>query len=164
METTMSDTAQDRKLSPEDRDVLQWPEACQSMNDMSGWGSVDCDTRDRFFADHRDRLAVFSTLTDPDGHYGRGVIYTEWGVKDGEKPWLRDYRWTGEPCTHYMPAANIAWPTARRALSGTCPLDACKTCIPCTHDRHGDCRQSITCPSTGEEFTCRCPNHAQEAQ
>lgn len=90
-----------------------WPEPCQSMNDMAGWESVDCVTRDRFLADHRDRLAPYSSLTDPDGQFGSGVVYTEWGVTCGERPWLRDYRWTTSGnCAHYMPAANIAWRAA----------------------------------------------------
>jgi hypothetical protein len=80
------------------------------MTDKSGWGQVDCATRDRFWLESQDRLVVFSSLTDPDGQYGPGVVYTEWGAKDGEKPWLRDYYYTGAPCTHYMPVANIAWP------------------------------------------------------
>lgn len=87
-----------------------WPEACQSMTDMTGWGQVTCTVRDSFWRDHQGRISVFSSLTDPDGQYGRGVIYTEWGVKGGEKPWLRDYRWTDGPCVHWMPKANIAWP------------------------------------------------------
>lgn len=94
--------------------VEDWPEACQPMTDMTGWAEVDCRTRDAFWhSGHKDRLAPFSSLTDPEGQYGPGVVYTEWGVKDGEKPWLRDYRWTGEPCRHYMPSANIAWRSDR---------------------------------------------------
>lgn len=78
------------------------------MHDLTGWRKVDCATRDDFLDKYRDRLSVFSSLTDPDGQYGRGVIYTEWGAKDGEKPWLRDYR-SNDGCVHYMPEANIAW-------------------------------------------------------
>lgn len=89
---------------------MTWPEACQGMRDMAGWGEVTCKVRDEFMRGWSDRLAVFSSLTDPDGHYGPGVIFTEWGVKGGEKPWLRDYRWTGRDCVHFIPKDNIAWP------------------------------------------------------
>lgn len=87
------------------------------MSNMAGWREVSCETRDRFMwgvgdeRGHAERLCVFSSLTDPDGTYGPPVIYTEWGVKDGEKPWLRDYRYPsdGDRCAHFMPEANIAW-------------------------------------------------------
>lgn len=90
--------------------VEPWPEACQSMDDLSGWGEVNCAQRETFFRQYGDRLKPYSALTDPDGQYGTPVVYTEWGAKEGEKPWLRDYRWIDGPCRHYMPAANIAWP------------------------------------------------------
>ena len=91
----------------------EWPEACQGMHDMTGWREVTCEVRDDFMRDHADRRSCFSGLTDPEGHYGPGVVFTEWGVKDGEKPWLRDYRWTATSCTHFMPRANIAWPSTK---------------------------------------------------
>ena len=33
-----------------------------------------------------DALAVFSTLTDPDGDYGWPQIYTAWGLRDSDVP------------------------------------------------------------------------------
>lgn len=82
------------------------------MTDMTGWSEVNCDQRETFFRNFGGRLRPFSSLTDPEGHYGTAVVYTEWGVKDGEKPWLRDYRWIDGECKHYMPTANIAWPAS----------------------------------------------------
>lgn len=39
-------------------------------------------------------LSVFSSLTDPDGRYGRPQIYTCWGRRDDDAPLvdIRDYK------------------------------------------------------------------------
>ncbi len=43
-------------------------------------------------------LSVFSTLTDPDGCYGRPQVYTAWGRDDDPHPLVdvRDYKEDGE--------------------------------------------------------------------
>jgi hypothetical protein len=105
--------------TPTDTTAEAWPEAGASMVNLTGWGEVDCATRDRFFAEWGDRLSPFSSLTDQDGQYGTPVIYTEWGVQDGEKPWLRDYRYPERGCVHYMPKANISGAIIHASESGT---------------------------------------------
>lgn len=88
-----------------------WPEPCQSMDDMTGWGEVTCETRERFFSQYGALLKPYSSLTDPDGQYGEPTIYTEWGSKRRDTPWLRDYRYPrDERCAHFMPKAQIGWP------------------------------------------------------
>jgi len=41
-----------------------------------------------------DALTVFSSLTDPEGVYGRPQVYTAWGRRDDDTPLadIRDYR------------------------------------------------------------------------
>jgi hypothetical protein len=82
------------------------PLAAQSMDDLSGWTRTTCETADLLRT--CPQLTVFSGLTDPDGTRGPAVVYTEWGLKTGEKPILRDYRWPKDDdrsCAHYVPEA-----------------------------------------------------------
>ena len=73
-----------------------------SMDDLSGWRQITCAESEEVKSEaHR----VLSSLTDPEGHYGVGVIFTEWG-DDDEQPMLRDYLWSDDErgCEHYVPA------------------------------------------------------------
>jgi hypothetical protein len=57
--------------------------------------------------------SVYSSLTDPDGQFGRPVMFTEWGTKDGRTPicagvvlYSRDDRTKTIGCHHlvYVPS------------------------------------------------------------
>lgn len=74
----------------------------RSMYDWTGWHSLSCKDADDIMHRHRDMPTAWkpaSALTDPDGLYGPGVIFTEWWWDD--MPVLRTYRWTDSGCTHY---------------------------------------------------------------
>jgi hypothetical protein len=47
-------------------------------------------------------IGVLSSITDPDGTYGRSRVFTEWGY-DYDRPVLRDERWpnSDQPCEHH---------------------------------------------------------------
>jgi hypothetical protein len=77
-----------------------------NMHDLDGWTPITCVESDVI----RDSMAPRSSLTDPDGNYGEGVVYTEWADPISERPVLRDYRWTepGRDCQHYVPADGVA--------------------------------------------------------
>lgn len=70
---------------------------------MSGWVEVSCEVADATLDKHPG-CHVASSLTDLDGSYGSPVIFTEWWV--GEEPLVRYYRRTGQPCQHFVPAAD----------------------------------------------------------
>lgn len=71
-----------------------------NMYDLDGWTKVSCVDSDEL----RSGRKPTSSLTDPNGNYSAGVVYTEWATEDGT-PVLRDYRWTDEAreCEHYIP-------------------------------------------------------------
>lgn len=73
----------------------------RSMHDMTGWQPLSCKSYDTAMNRHPDArpMTVASALTDPDGIYGDGVIFTEWWLDD--IPALRSYRWTAGGCEHY---------------------------------------------------------------
>lgn len=79
--------------------------ASDNMNDLDGWVEVSCSQSENILAGIT-TPTVFSALTDPDGFYGTGVVYTEWGDAITDKPLLRNYRWSeqGRSCQHYVPA------------------------------------------------------------
>lgn len=67
---------------------------------MTGWEKIDCTESDDIRGDHK--ISPASSLTDPNGKYSSGVVFTEWW--SDSRPLLRDYRYTGEdkPCEHYV--------------------------------------------------------------
>lgn len=68
------------------------------MHDMTGWSAVGCEESDRIRSENA--VTPVSSLTDPDGIYSSGVIFTEWWAD--ERPLLRDYRYSGgKPCAHF---------------------------------------------------------------
>lgn len=73
----------------------------RDMNDMTGWHKITCTDADLVMTRHESLppWRVESSLTDPDGYHGPGVIFTEWWW-DG-MPLLRTYRPTGRDCEHY---------------------------------------------------------------
>lgn len=74
-----------------------------NMYDLDGWVEIPCVDSDKLRAGKKPT----SSLTDPGGTFGPGVVYTEWAADDSE-PVLRDYRWTDpeRPCKHYVPAVT----------------------------------------------------------
>jgi len=84
------------------------------MHDLDGWTSITCDEsnvrRRQIVTNKVGPGAVLSSLTDPEGRFGEGVIYTEWG-RDGV-PELRDYLWSdpARTCEHYVPDAPASSP------------------------------------------------------
>lgn len=65
---------------------------------MTGWVSIDCEESDHIRGEHK--VSPASSLTDPNGNYSSGVIFTEWWADD--EPLLRDYRWSDDrPCEHF---------------------------------------------------------------
>lgn len=97
------------EVGPVAAPATSWPEPCQSMTDMAGWDEVTCQDREQFFDRYGEHLKPYSSLTDPDGQYGKPTIYTEWGSKTRDTPWLRDYRYPErKSCAHFMPNASGA--------------------------------------------------------
>ena len=87
----------------------------QDMDDLTGWQQVPCRVADLIRYGNADRkwpLKPFSSLTDPEGEFGRPIVYTEWGVEfpEGDAALLREYRWPkGErACEHYVPEVGTA--------------------------------------------------------
>lgn len=76
----------------------------QSYYDLEGWAQVPCNVSEMLVHQETVPLGPYSTITDPDGHYGRPLVYTEWGVKDAEQPVLRNYRWpdSDRDCEHWI--------------------------------------------------------------
>jgi len=75
----------------------------QSMYDLTGWQRVPCPIAD--LMRQSKLMTPLSSLTDPDGTYGHPVVYTEWGLLNGE-PLLREYLWPADSsreCEHYVP-------------------------------------------------------------
>ena len=71
------------------------------MLNRTGWLPITCDESDAL----RGRSSgVTSALTDPEGEFGPGVVYTEW-CDGNSAPVLRDYRWSDprRPCEHLAP-------------------------------------------------------------
>ena len=92
---------------------------------MTGWTAVDCEESDRIRYDNS--VSPASSLTDPEGVYSSGVIFTEWWTRD-ERPLLRDYRYSDDrPCTHYVPSDETAVLHDDDRMTTTHPTDA-------THD------------------------------
>lgn len=77
--------------------------ACNGMNNLDGWHAVPCLAADIIRGLD---LQVGSSLTDPEGQYSGGVVFTEWWGPD--YPVLRDYRFT-DSCAHYVPSSKDAW-------------------------------------------------------
>ena len=71
----------------------------ENMYDLTGWHKVGCRDSDDL---RTQSLSVASSLTDPDGHYGPPVVFTERALAGGT-PTLRDYRYphSDRPCEHY---------------------------------------------------------------
>lgn len=85
-----------------------------NMYDLDGWAEIDCAASDAI----RDSKRPISSLTDPDGAYSVGVVYTEW-ADDNERPVLRDYLWTDpdRPCQHYIPTTKAGADLCRAQLN-----------------------------------------------
>jgi len=81
------------------------------MYDLTGWAEVTCYAADVILGEHVG-LSVASTLTDPDGNYSSGVVFTEWWRRfdsGDEFPLLRSYRYGDDrPCKHYVAASATA--------------------------------------------------------
>ena len=81
------------------------------LHSMAGWTQVSCRAREAIYRGGAG-LSPASTLTDPDGTYGRGVIFTEWWW-DGpmvELPVLRDYRYSdNRACAHFVASGPEAY-------------------------------------------------------
>lgn len=79
----------------------------RAHTDMTGWHPLTCEQYETVMGRHRDMpidvFKVASTITDPDGHYGSPLVFTEWWYMDA--PLLRSYLWgrrDGERrCEHY---------------------------------------------------------------
>lgn len=67
-----------------------------------------------------DALTVFESLTDPEGVYSGGRIYTAWGLKDADVPLVdicKEKPLTDDP---YAASSNWqAWPETCRRFIGT---------------------------------------------
>lgn len=70
-----------------------------SMYDFAGWREINCREAD-LIRRQGAGLSVGSSLTDPDGQYGRPVVFTEWWW--GDEPVLRDRRTPGQGCRHFI--------------------------------------------------------------
>ena len=50
------------------------------------WRSATCQEYEDAYQSHPEGMRVYSSLTDPDGDFGRPQVFTEWGTKDGRTP------------------------------------------------------------------------------
>lgn len=75
----------------------------QSMYNLDGWAQITCQASEVVMGGV-EMMSVYSTATDPDGVYGPPLIYTEWGMKNGDEPILRHYRWpdSDRECEHWV--------------------------------------------------------------
>lgn len=84
--------------------------APNGMHNKDGWQRINCVSREAVYRTGGD-LSPVSSVTDPDGHYGTPVTFTEWWC--GEVPILRDYLYEhgdGEPaCRHYIASGHEAY-------------------------------------------------------
>ena len=63
-------------------------------NSLGEWAEIDLDEYHRLYVSASDELTPFETLTDPDGTDGKAQVYTAWGRRGEDTPYIdvRDYR------------------------------------------------------------------------
>jgi hypothetical protein len=81
-------------------------------------------TRDEYFqaieqAGGYDALSVFSSLTDPDGVYSGGRIYTAWAIRGADVPLVDACKERPLSDPIYEPSNWQTWPETYRRFIGT---------------------------------------------
>jgi hypothetical protein len=85
------------------------------MSAETEWVPIACAVAD--VIRHSEHTTPIASKTDLGGTYGKAEIYTEWGLKDGDVPVLREWRFPDEravdhpeerlpdvePCRHEVP-------------------------------------------------------------
>lgn len=79
---------------------------------LDGWSPITCEQSNEMVYKHtHGELGVFASITDPEGEHGPPLVYTEWGIRDEDRPVLRnyltyDYDGKMKKCTHYIKENN----------------------------------------------------------